>query len=68
MARGKYQPSQELILSALGDHNPKSSRQVIEATGLSRSSVYNALHLCWKRGLVLRTTKPLYEHERILAS
>ena len=62
---GKYQPSRELVLSALGDHRPRSNREIVEATGLSQSSVYNALALCWKRGLVLRTAQPLYEHERI---
>jgi len=62
---GKYQPSRELVLSALGDHRPKSNREIVEATGLSQSSVYNALALCWRRGLVLRTAQPLYEHERI---
>ena len=65
MARGKYRPSRELVLSVLGDHKPKSSRQVIAATGLSRSSVHNALRLCWKRGLVLRTKKPIYHRERV---
>jgi DNA-binding MarR family transcriptional regulator len=65
MAKGSYKPSRLLILSALGDHRPKSCRQVVEATGLTRSSVYNALYLCWKQGLVLRTEKPLYQRERI---
>ena len=64
MARGKYRPSRELVLSVLGDHKPKSSRQVIEATGLSRSSVHDALRLCWKRGLFLRTKKPIYQPEK----
>ena len=65
MARGSYRSSRELVLSALGDHKPKSNREVVKATGLSQSSVYNSLALCWKRGLVLRTVQPLYEHERI---
>ena len=65
MARGSYKASRELVLSALGDHRPRSSRGVAEATKLSQSSVYNALALCWRHGLVLRTAQPIYKHERI---
>lgn len=59
------QPSRELVLSALNDHGPKSNREIVEATGLSHSSVYDALALCWRRGLVLRTAQPICEHERV---
>jgi hypothetical protein len=56
--------SRDLILAALADHNPKSLRAVVEATGLTNSSANNSLHLCWKAGLVLRTKEPIYEYER----
>jgi hypothetical protein len=65
MARESYRASRELVLSALGDLKPHSNREVVKATGLSQSSVYNCLALCWKRGLVLRTAEPIYQHERI---
>jgi hypothetical protein len=62
---GKYQPSRNLILSVLSDGNPKSARDILRATNLTRSQVYNSLLLSWKRGLVLRTRKPYYEQERV---
>jgi len=61
----KRRPSRRLILAVLSDGKPKSSREIQKATGLSGSAVNNSLLLCWKRGLILRTKKPLYEHERI---
>ena len=57
--------SRELILAALGDHKPRSLREIVKATGLSKSAAYNSLFICWERGLVLRTKQPLYEYERI---
>ena len=65
MAKGSYKPSRSLVLSALGDHEPRSYRQIAEATGLRGASAHGALYRCWKRGLILRTAKPIYEHERI---
>jgi hypothetical protein len=53
-----------LVLAALGDHKPKSQRQIVKMTGLSEGSAYNALYICWKRGLVLRTKDPIYKYER----
>jgi len=57
--------SRGLVLAALGDHKPKSAREVVKATGLTDRAVYAALFRCWKGVFVLRTEKPLYEHERI---
>ena len=57
--------SRKLILAALGDHKPKSLRQIVKATGLSKSATYNSLFICWEKGFVLRTKEPLYESERI---
>jgi len=54
----------DLVLAALSDCEPKSQRQIVKVTGLSESSAYNSLYLCWKGGLILRTKKPIYEFER----
>ena len=62
---GKYKPSRELVLAALAEGVPKSSREVGEVTGLNQGQVYNTLFLCCKRGEVLRTEKPIYRHEGI---
>jgi len=57
--------SRKLILAALGDHKPRSLRQIVSASGLSKSAAYNSLFICWEKRLVLRTKEPLYESERI---
>jgi len=57
--------SRKLILAALSDHKPRSLRQIVKATGLSKSAAYNSLFICWEKNLVLRTKKPLYASERI---
>lgn len=57
--------SRKLILAALGDHKPRSLREIVKATGLSKSATYNSLFICWEKGLVLRTKEPLYESERV---
>ena len=53
------------VLDALRDDKPKSHREIVKASRLSGSSAYNSIFTCWKRGLVLRTKKPIYEFERI---
>jgi hypothetical protein len=53
-------------MAALVDGNPRSCREIIQETGLSRSRVYIALYRCWKRGLVLRTARPILSHERVV--
>lgn len=62
---GSNASSRSLILAQLFDQEPKSQREIVKATGLSEKAVYNALFRCWKRGLILRTKKPVYEFERI---
>lgn len=62
---GRYQPSRSLILSILSDGSPKSSRGILESSNLTEGQVYNSLLLSWKRGLILRTPKPLYQQERV---
>ena len=54
-----------MILAVLADGRPKSSREVVEATGLKEGQVYNCLFRCWKWGLVLRTERPIYRRERV---
>ena len=57
---GKNSPAREMVLAALSEGSPRSCRDVVEATGMKRPSVYNALYRCWKLGLVLRTKNALY--------
>jgi len=62
---GKYKPSRRLVLGGLVGGEPKCVREITSETGLTRSQAYNALFLCWKRGLVLRTAEPIYEREKV---
>ena len=52
-------------MGALVGGVPKTVREVSRESNLSRSQAYNALSLCWMRGLVLRTAEPVYSHERV---
>ncbi|MCD6325878.1 hypothetical protein J7L97_06295 [Candidatus Bathyarchaeota archaeon] len=52
-------------MGVLSDFKPKSAREIARATGLGRDAVYGVLSRCWRRGLVLRTEKPIYVSERI---
>jgi hypothetical protein len=60
----RYGTSIERVTDALRDGKPKSHRNIVGASRLSGSSAYNSIFTCWKRGLVLRTKKPIYEFER----
>ena len=62
---GKYKPSRRLVLGVLASQGPKGIREISKEAGLTRSQAYNALFLCWKRGLVLRTDEPVYELEKV---
>ena len=57
--------TRDKILGALAAGEPLSSREVILATGLSRSQVYKGLHRCWRAGLILRTERPIFRRERV---
>ena len=65
LRRSRWGQSRSLVLSVLSDYGPKSVRDIIEATKISRPAVYSSLFQHWKRGFVLHTEKPIYGHERI---
>ena len=52
-------------MGALFEDSPRSSREIMRKTGLSRGSVANALGRLWRGGRVLRTAEPIYEAERV---
>ena len=58
-------PTKSAIFSLLADGRPKSHREIVRGTGLSRASVWSALTRLWREGAVLRTKEPLYESERV---
>jgi hypothetical protein len=57
--------SQSSILRVVADGKPKSHRDVLKATNLTPSGVWQALRRAWESDLILRTKKPLYESERL---
>ena len=57
--------SRAVVLGAMVDGKPMSSREIMGATGLNRNQVYKCLFRCWTRGLVLRTREALYSNERV---
>ena len=62
---GRLGRSRATILAALVNGSPKSCREIMKETGLSRNQVYCALDRCWRRRLVLRTSRPIHAQERV---
>jgi len=58
---GEWHPSIDRVLAVLSDGKPKSHREIVEATGLNNNAVWSALKRCWRKGLIFRSEKPLYE-------
>ncbi len=50
---------------ALFEDTPRSSREIMKVTGLSRGSVANALNRLWRGGRVFRTAEVICEAERV---
>jgi hypothetical protein len=63
--RVSYRNTREMIMASLKDVKPKTIREISKDTGLSRSQIGHSLMLAWRRGLILRTAKPVYEVERV---
>ena len=62
---GKYGSTKNLILQALIEGEPKSAREVVSFTGVSKETVWNTLSYLWKRGLILRSEKPFFEPNKV---
>ena len=60
-----WHPTQDKILTSLSDGVPRTSKQIAEATGLTRPSVWSALTKSWKLGLVLRSKEPVYISKKV---
>jgi DNA-binding Lrp family transcriptional regulator len=61
---GEWHPSIDRVLAVLSGGKPKSHREIVEATGLSDDAVWSALKRCWRKGVILRSEKPLREPYR----
>jgi predicted transcriptional regulator len=60
-----YRNTREMIMASFKDAKPKTIREIAKDTGLSRSQIGHSLMLAWRRGLILRTAKPIIEAERV---
>jgi hypothetical protein len=52
------------VLTVFSDGTPKCHREVVDAVGLSESTVWTVLYRLWKEGTLLRTIIPVYEYFR----
>jgi len=57
--------TERAILSVLSDGKPRSQRDLVRETGLSAKSVEGALYRLWRKGVILRTERPIYEVEKV---
>lgn len=61
---GGWCPSERRILAVLADGRPRSHSNIVKATGLGGAAVWGCLRRCWRKGLILRSRKPLRETHR----
>jgi hypothetical protein len=52
------------VLTALADGKPKSARDIINVTGIDEKTISHLLSNLWRKHLILRTDKPLFEYSR----
>ena len=52
------------VLTALADGRPKSARDVVTATGIDEKTIFHLLSNLWRKHLILRTDKPLFEYNK----
>jgi len=62
---GRLGRSRNAILTTLASGGSLSYREIMAETGLSHGQVNNALHRCWRGGLVLRTRVPIHSRELV---
>src|SRR5690606_30003711 len=52
------------VLTALADGKPKSARDIINITGIDEKAISHLLSNLWRKHLILRTDKPLFEYNK----
>ncbi|AIF84507.1 hypothetical protein NTE_02457 [Candidatus Nitrososphaera evergladensis SR1] len=52
------------VLTALADGRPKSARDVVTTTGIDEKTTFHLLSNMWRKRLILRTDKPLFEYNK----
>lgn len=52
------------VLTALADGKPKSARDIINVTGIDEKTISHLLSNLWRKRLILRIDKPLFEYSK----
>ncbi|MEP0826735.1 MAG: hypothetical protein HRF40_14770, partial [Nitrososphaera sp.] len=52
------------VLTALADGRPKSARDVVTTTGIDEKTISHLLSNLWRKHLILRTDKSLFEYNK----
>jgi len=60
-----YGPSQRKVIAVLSDGKPRSHVTVVKESGLGYRVVEAVLKRLWELGFILRTEKPIREHQEI---
>ena len=60
-----YGPSQRKVIAVLSDGKPRSHVSVVKESGLGYRVVEAVLKRLWELGFILRTEKPIREHQEI---
>lgn len=52
------------VLTALADGKPKSARDIINTTCIDEKAISHLLSNLWRKQLILRTDKPMFEYSK----
>ncbi|MEP0826233.1 MAG: hypothetical protein HRF40_12180, partial [Nitrososphaera sp.] len=52
------------ILTALADGKPKSAKEIVSTTRIDEKAISHLLSNLWRKHLILRTDKPLFEYSK----
>lgn len=52
------------VLTALADGKPKSAKEIVSATSIDEKTMSHLLSNLWRKRLILRTDKPLFEYSK----
>jgi len=55
----------EKLFEAMKDGSPKSAKELLKQTRLVERKVWDLLYYWWKRGVLLRSEKPLFENQAV---
>jgi hypothetical protein len=51
-----------ILLSALKENKPLSAKEIKKSNGIEERNVWDGLYFWWKRGLLFRYEKPIFEN------